>query len=276
MEKKIGFSINKLIIDDDIFDLDFFNKIDSKDKNKQVIAEEVISINAFEKETIEDRFISIYFEGWDKYPYSSKVIKADSKNLDEIDNPRAPNEIELNDQFFILIDVKTQRIYISNQNKVKSTIDWISDKTKSKVTIKPLFEESNFIEKVRSINEINFSIETENLFNSARAGLLSNELARDMNGFKADESKLSMIYKKSKPIDQIKEIVKKIIGAKINYKTLTIIGRMDNGVESILNLNGLVNRMLIDRPIEDETKKINKNEVFNALIIKIKQNENTN
>lgn len=274
--EKIGFSINKLIIDDGFFDLNFFDKVNSKDKDPEIISKEVVSVMVFEKEIIENRFVSFYFEGWEKYPYSRNVIKADSEDLEEICNPRSSSEIEMNDQFFVLIDVKTQKIYISNQKKVKSTIEWLNDKTSSKIMLKPLFEESNFIEKIRSISEINFSIDRKNLFNAAYEGTLSSELANDIYGYGADEAKLCMVYKKSFSIDKFKEKLQKIIGAKFSYKTLTIVGRMDNGIESVLNLDGLVSKMIIDKPIEDETKKIKKEEVFSALILKIKQNEETN
>jgi hypothetical protein len=273
--KRISFSINQLIIDDKIFELDFFRCVPDECKDPFIVSKEIRSIKVFKKNIFEDRFIGLYFKEGEKYPYSPKVIKSSSRNLEEIDNPKLPDEIELNDHFFALIDCRTQLIYASDQRRVIGLVDWIRGKTKHEVVIKPLFEERDFINKIKSVSEVSFTV-IPNLFNKYDPQLLSAKLAEDIYGFGAEKATLSLKFGRNSKINEIKEkINQKLFNRKSDYEKLTIVGRVNDNFESIFNLDGIINKISVATNLDENTKNINELDLFESLINKIKQNEKT-
>lgn len=273
--KKVTFSVNQLIIDDQAFDLSFFDSVPDKCKDPLIISKEVVSIKVFEKKVFDNRFVGLYFEEGEKYPYSPKVIETSSGKLEEIDNPKSIDEIELDDQFFALVDSRTQIIYASDQRRVAGLIEWISEKSDSNIVIKPLFEEKDFIDKIKSVSEISFTV-VPNLFNQYDPQLLSAKIAEDIYGFGADEATLSLKFKKNGQIARIKNKIEGVMGRSADYEKLTIVGRINDNFESVFNINGIVNKVVASATLDINTKKINESELFDSLINKIKQNENTN
>lgn len=273
-KKELKFAVNQLIVEGNNPDIEDFDLIKENDLEKyslhykegQKEKEEILSIKKISKNIFNNRFIGFYSEEGDKFPYSDKVINSE---LNEVDNPRSPEEIELKNQFFCLVDIKTGRIYISDQRKKKLLEDWLKKKIKKDVIIKPLMLEKDFIDKVTSLREISFSVEP-NLLNAYNFGTLSTELSQDIFGFGAQEAIIKLIYKNKKISKEIIEKIRALIGRKKDFKNITIIGRTSDEFESIFNIDEIINKVSIWIEPDLNTQKIDCEIVFNSLINNIK------
>lgn len=274
-DKILIFSANQLIVDGRPAQILDFDPIENEDLQPLALnstngVQEILSVKKVLKGAEDDRFIKIYIEDGNKYPYSKKVIN--SSNLKEEDNPRSPNKIELTDQLFALIDIKTSRIFLSNQKQKNEFIEWLQKKTKRIISIKPLFLIDEFIKKVKSIKEICLTV-VPNLFNS-NSDILSKKLVDDIYGFGAEEATLKLMYKRKNEISKnVLEKVKLLTSRKKEFKNITIVGRTSNNFESIFNMNEVMNRIRIPIKLDQDTKKLGYSEVFFDLIKKIKDDE---
>lgn len=269
-KKTLKFTVNQLIINSSRFDLSAFSDLKDADTYKGVHKEgekeEILSITKFTKAIKDERFITIYFKEGNKFPYTDKVIDS---NLEEHDNPRSAEEIELDNQLFVLIDVKTQRIFMSDQRKKTSFISWLIEKMKKEIVIKPIISEKEFIQKIKSINKICFTV-VPNLFNSPNEDILSNKLVQDIYGFGAAEGRIELSYADARITANIINKFNALIGQRYNFKEITVIGRSDEDFESIFNINGIISRINIDIDCSNETQLLDEKNVFAVLINKIK------
>ncbi len=204
-KKNLKFTVNQLIINNLRFDLSTFSDLKDADWDTYKVVhkekEEILSITRFTKAIEGERFITIYFNEGNKFPYTDKVIDS---NLEEHDNPRYAEEIELDNQFFVLIDVKTQRIFMSDQRKKTSFTSWLKEKMKKTIVIKPIISENEFIQKIKSINKICFTV-VPNLCNTQNEDILSNKLVQDIYGFGAEEGRIELSYNDARISDKIIE-----------------------------------------------------------------------
>jgi len=230
---------------------------------------ETLSIKKVVKQTHEDRFISVYFNYGEKYPYSPTVATVVGENFQELNNPRTPEQIELNDQLFVLIDLNTQRIWLSDQRQKNTVADWIKNKIGAEVSIKSIINESEFIDKIKSVQEISFAV-VPNLFSSAGQDTLSKHLVQDIYGFGADKARIQLLYKNTLITDIIKKKFYELIGRKNEFQDITVIGRSDDGFNTVLNLEEVVSKISIDVGSDNKSKLFNPDEVFNTLINRIK------
>lgn len=196
-KKTLHFSINQLVLDNTEFNIHSFSLIENEYFEPQKVTEEeeveVIAIQKIYKKIIDSRFVTFYFNDGDKFPYSEKVLNASDPTYPEEDNPRSPDQIELNNQFFVLADIAKQRLYISDQRKRNKFSQWLAEKTGKEINIKSIINESEFIEKIKTVDQITFSIEP-NLLNSGSEDILSNNLVRDIYGYGADRAKIELSY----------------------------------------------------------------------------------
>ena len=132
--KKITFSVAILKIWDEVFDLDVFNTIQEKENNDMEIEGQIIQNIVITKKIKDNRFILLSFEEGEALPRPSTVYNTDSKEDEQ--NPRNENQIERDDQTFILVDIQTQKIYISDFRKKKAIQNWLSKKLNKFVLIK--------------------------------------------------------------------------------------------------------------------------------------------
>lgn len=274
--KILRFSVNQIVIDDKpSIDINDFDSIPTEEVDPQVIykdkpEEETLSVKRVHKNITDNRFISIYILSGDKYPYSQKVV---DHSLAERDNPRSPDEIELNKQLFVLIDTLTMRMYISDQRTRNSFCSWLTSKISSEVNVKAIFNEADFLSKIKSIDKLSFTI-TPNLFNSS-SDSLTEHLVQDIHGYGAERARLELFYGNSRVTDPIMSKITTLMGRKYDFDDITVVGRSDGEMESVLNLNEITNTIIIDVPEDQESKLINYEEVFARLIGKVK-NEQSN
>lgn len=276
LNKILRFSVNQIVIDDKTsIDISDFDSIPTEEVDPQVIykdkpKEETLSVKRVHKNITDNRFISIYILSGDKYPYSQKVV---DHSLAERDNPRSPDEIELNKQLFVLIDTLTMRMYISDQRTRNSFCSWLTSKISSEVNVKAIFNEADFLNKLKSIDKLSFTL-TPNLFNGS-SDSLAMHINQDIHGYGAQRARLELFYGNSRITDPIVSKISALMSRKYDFDEITVVGRGDGEMESVLNLNEITNTIIIDVPEDQESKLINYEEVFARLIGKVK-NEQSN
>lgn len=271
--KPLRFSIFQLIIESEVpFTIETFSKIDDSDLeafniNKSEKETETLSIKRVNKQILENSFVSLYFNEGDKFPYSPTII--DTTDLQEKENPRPPEDIEMNDQFFVLIDISTQRVYPSDQRKKGTFGIWLKEKLGKEVSIKSIINEEDFLDKIKSINKISLTV-VPDLFNASSQDILSRNLVGDIYGFGAERAKIDLEYRNSSITENIKKKFSAILNRKSEFKDVTVIGRSTEGFESIFNLEEVINKVVIDIPTQETTNLLDSGVVFNLLVAKIK------
>jgi len=265
--RELTFWINKLVLEGlERFSIEDFSSLKENflDQNLHTVGGEIISVTSVTKATLENRYITFYFQMGEKYPYPSKVI--DTATGSQEDNPRPATNIEPDKELFVVVDSESQRVYISNIRQKTIFISWIKDKLRKNILIKPLIEEGDFIEKINIINEV--FLTTDEQFEKTE-GSLAQALAQDKYGWGAKRAELKMSYKKQLVTDQIRDKIRELLGRKKEYKNVTIIGKTRDGLEAMFNMEGIVNKVLINPAVEKVTRNFVPTEVFKGLISKI-------
>jgi len=271
-KEKIKFYVHQLIlIGKEVFDCSDFDLIKESDAETFEIAKgeerEILTVKKISKIIYEDRFIAFAFDEGAKYPYPPRVINND---LREQDNPRASDLIELDVQTFVLIDVFSQRIWISNQKKKNQIANWLKEKINTDVIIKSIIKDGEFIDKIRSVREVSFTV-VPNIFNTSKQDILSSHLVQDLLGFGAQKAKLSLEFNNSRISDTIKSKLNDLIGRKNEFTDITVIGCSDENLESTFNLEEISSKVQLDLPIIAESGLLDSNNVFSSLINIIKE-----
>ena len=158
--------------------------------------------------------------------------------------------------------------YLTNKKKGDIRI-WLENKLGKKVTVKSIIKDGEFINKIKSVREISFSV-TPNIFNSPGQNTLSSRLIDDMYGFGAKEARLCLKYENSKISDKIKHKISDLLKRQVDFKDITVIGYSDENLESTFNMNEITSKILIDLSVDEKTKLLDSAEVFASLISRIK------
>lgn len=271
--KPLKFSIYQLIIEGESpFSAETFSEIKDHELEPFDICrskeeKETVSIKIINKNYVDERFICFYFNEGNKFPYSPTVI--DTSDLQEKENPRSPEDIEMDDQFFVLIDIYFQRIYLSDQRRRGTLNSWLKEKIKKEIMIKSIINEEDFLSKLKTVNKIYFSV-VPNLFNTSSEDILSHNLAVDIYGFEAEKAILELDYNDLSITEGIKNKFATILGRRSEFQEVTIIGRSEEGFESMFNLEEVVSRIVIDISTQKQINLLDSGLVFGLLISKIK------
>ncbi len=268
--KDLKFTLNSMTINNSVFDSSNFTRVDSEDFEKVEINHrtgitETLSVSKISRIN-EGEYIFLYFLEGGKYPYSKTVI---NESLEECENPRNPNEIELDHQLFVLIDIKKQRVYLSDQKKRARLANWLKDKLDVDVSISSIIDEKEFIDKLKSIDKICFTIEP-NLLNYANEDILSHKLVEDINGYDAKRAQLNLYYGNNGISSNAINKLKSLLGRKNDFEKITVIGRNDENLESVFNIGEIVNKLTIQIEVDDNTRLCDQHIVFNELLSKVK------
>lgn len=271
MEKrKIVFSINKIIVEGRACILNDFDSIKREDRKTFTIESEIVRVIELMKDVFENRFVALYFKKGEKYPYCKDVFNSKQEKI--IKNPRSVDNIELSEPIFLLIDLTTSRIFISDQKKKAEIMVLLKEITNKFIEIKPLMKQKEFIDKIRTVKEISFSAEP-NMF--TKTNTLSENLVEDIYGYGAKEATLKLKYDQSSNFKVAREKIRAIYNKRECFKNITIIGRTSDKFEKIFNIEEVVGKLSLNITIDTNTKLFNKDEVFTSLITKIKEkNEN--
>ncbi|MCK9345167.1 MAG: hypothetical protein M0P64_03575 [Candidatus Pacebacteria bacterium] len=255
------------------FDLSCFSLVESERTERLVISsgeqKETLQVTKHKKVTHSERFLTLYFNSGEKYPYSPTVIDGE---LQETDNPRNPEQIELDEQLFVLFDTVTQRMWISNQRKKNFIVEWIAKKTKFEISVKSILDEETFLEKIKSVEEVSFCV-VPNLFNTSGQNTLSGHLAQDIYGFGASKARIELSYKDISINDKIKTRIREMLGRKSDFQDVSVVGRSDEGLDTIFNLEEVISRIHVEVVADNKSKLLDPVEVFDSLISNINKYE---
>ncbi len=271
-KKKITFSIYKFIINNSTFSVKDFDSIKESTDSENIIGEDLVAIDKITKKVYEDRFICFSFYLYERWPYSEKVLSKIENKIIEENNPRSDDKIELKDQIFVVLDSEKQRIYLSNRQKENHLKDFLKKHNIIDYTIKPIFNEKDFIDNIKSVQEIALTVENTNIFNQIDS--LSKNLSNDIYGYGADEATLYLRYKKNKNVNSIKSKLNDILNNRSSYKNITIVGRNSGNFEKIFNLDGIIERISITTTLSN-TKEINVEDLLSSLILNIRKYDKT-
>ncbi len=267
MREKKTFSIARLIVGSKLrFTLTDFALIPSRDSEE--INQDGGTLNRIvEKEELENRFLSLYFEEGKTLPHPDNVYNID-KQQDER-NPRQTNQIERDSQTFVLIDESEQRILISDFRKKFFLQGYFKEKTKKNVEIKNIIDKSEFLDKIKNLNTIYLSA-TPDFF--AR-GVLSDELKKDVYGYGVGIKQISLrlIFDANSAPQKAKEKIRAMLEQQedCQMKKIEVTGRTDENFERVFNAEGIVDKIEIEVN-RDANGLLDKTEVFRDLANRMK------
>jgi hypothetical protein len=113
------------------------NQIEDKDTEPTTIQGEVIKVDSFRVKRFSSRFYGINVKSGDLSHYSDIIV--DTKDDLKIKkNPRKNTQIELDNQYLLLIDTKEKNVYLSNSKKKVVAQKLLTDKTGKNVVIEEI------------------------------------------------------------------------------------------------------------------------------------------
>ncbi len=243
------------------------NSIEDNNIDPLKINNEIIKIDSFRIKKFSNRFYGINIESGDLTHYSDIVI--DTKDDLKIkENPRKNTQIELDNQFLLLIDTVNKNIYLSNSKKKTFIEKQLSQKTNSNVTVKEILDKKSFEESLKTISEVNFLFSDMNLFNQSELNLALNE---DKYNYEADSVRVIFNYKHRSFTGKIKEKALGIMG--MDYQKLKIVGRDKDSLETIFKPDSILSCIEIKSNLREKTRQVDYISVLNNLIVKINSNE---
>lgn len=267
---KKSFSIALLKIGNEPFTINDFSTIPEVIQDNQEIAWEILSHCKIYKNEYQSRYISLYFEEWNIFPRPPVVYNRTS--MQDEDNPRSVDQIERDSQTFILIDVKEQKIFLSDFRK-KHTIEiFLQEKLWKQVAIKNIINREEFLDNITWIQSIYLSA-TPNLFSSV--WILWDELTNDFNNYGAliRNMEVKISFQDAKMSDRLKSKIWSFFSQKDNsaIDKLQITWRYDDKFDRIFNSEGIIDKIQINID-SDENGLYDKDSVFNILINEISWN----
>lgn len=268
-KRNISFSIFQFIIESRPFTLADFESTIAEWFDKQEIWWDIVSVMKIEKEILNNRFISFYFEWWDRFPYSETVVDITSET--EHKNPRDSELVELNEQLFVLFDTTTQRIYLSDRRKKIFLNNWYKEWLWKEIFIKCLIDKWDFLDKIEEIWEVSFSAEP-NLLLTTNA--LWHQLLQDIYWYGATDMQVTLNYHHWKHMgEDLKQKIQNLISNRDLLKNVTIIWKTDEKLESILNMDEVINKVSLSLDTNNITRKLDCKSVFLYLIDNIINHE---
>ena len=268
MIKKIKFYQYAVSIDNDT---SFSSLENIKDDNTEptIIQNKIIKVHSFKVKRFSDRFFGLCIESGDLRDYVDTIV--DTKDaLKKKQNPREATQIELDTQFLILIDQKTQYIYLSNAKQKTFAQKQLADKTGKKVEISEIHSAESFEKNLDTISEISLSFEEMNLFNQNSLNIALNE---DIYNYEADSVRVVFGYKHKKLTHRIASTIRNLMGDKYHYGKLSIIGKQSDGLNSIFKPEAILKYIELNVQQPENTNNIDFITTFNLLISQILENE---
>lgn len=213
----------------------------------------------------EDNYLKMYFGEGTVGPRSPNVYNFDTH--EEEPNPRQKNQVEPR-QTFVIIDFKTSFLWISNSKKRTALIDLFKEYFKtSSIVIKEIYDEKQFIEMLKSLDNIKISA-VPNLFSDS--GILSHALTEEINGYEATTATLSLNYNNRITTDYLINKVKSIFEQKNLLKSIVISGKDENNLGMLFNTEGFSRKIEIEAQV-DEDEMFSTEDVYTKLIAKVKR-----
>jgi hypothetical protein len=220
----------------------------------------------FEIEFTED-FLKIYFTHGRPYPHPEEVINTDTLIPEE--NPRSITQYEPK-QDFAFIDFRTGILWINNSKKKAILIEFLKEElAEKKIVIKDVYNEDDFIEAIKRIDEIRFSA-VPDLF--SETSTLTKEMANEINGYGANVGTIHLKYDNTLISDLLKGKIKSLFSNKANLRGIMISGRDSKNLGMLFNAEIFSRKIQFNAPV-DEDEIFDKDTVYSILIGKVKNED---
>lgn len=224
-------------------------------------------LHQIECEVIEDRFYWFYSNYGKAMPHRDIVV--DITSGDELENPRTTQQVEPNNQLFVMYDRESTLLYISNIQKKGFFKSYLSQFTDEEIIIKNVYTTiEEFIAQINTLETIKFT-GSRDLFNSG--GDLFSPL-RDIFGY-GEPEEFSIEAKYHTPMkDALKRELMRLAGyqSQNDIKTLVCIGKDEKGFETVFNTNSFISK--ISFPIQKDGQHLFPPEGVKAqAVIKLKE-----
>ena len=263
MKKK--FSIVRLNTEDRSFGIDRFFSIQSEEGKPHPSKDDIGKNILIQSKIFNNRFFSLYFEEGNALPRAETVYDSDVSK--DVENPRHSNQIERREQTFILIDSKTQKVFLSNFGKKQKVIDYLKEKlVVEELDIKNIIDRNNFTEQIKKVERIYFAA-SPGLFTAE--GILGEVLSRNINNYGVDIKKLGLYIKfdKDSVTQKLKGLIEKLLDQQEGHliDKLEVCGRSDENFERVFNTGEIIDKIEIDVEPK-ESGMFDRKVVFEALI----------
>ena len=245
------------------------DNIEDKDTEPTTIQGEVIKVDSFRVKRFSSRFYGINVKSGDLSHYSDIIV--DTKDDLKIKkNPRKNTQIELDNQFLLLIDTQEKNVYLSNSKKKVFAQKLLTDKTGKNVVIEEILSKELFEQNLKAISEVNFLFSELDLFSRTDFNMA---LRDDIYDYDADSVRVIFNYKHKNISGKIKNAISELIRNQHCYSSLKIVGRDIKGLESIFKPESILNCLEIKVNVQNNTRSVDHTSVFDELMTKIKDNE---
>jgi hypothetical protein len=216
----------------------------------------------------EDEFLKINFSDGSAMPRNPNVFNKSKQKFEP--NPRDSDQIEPK-EYFAVLDLSKSYLWLSNTKKKSILLNYFqSHFKKKKVLFKDVYEEKEFINGLKSIDQIKLSA-VPDLF--SRTNTLTKALVDEMYG--AHEATLHLKYKNKNIEGRLFDRIKNIFLNKKNFKRIMISGRDSRNMGMFFNNNIFTRKIEIDA-IVDENEMFDPQDIFEGLIVKIQREERKN
>jgi hypothetical protein len=172
-------------------------------------------------------------------PHSDIVLNVKGE---EEDNPRTVDQVEPNNQVFVIYDTKYTVLYISNSQKKNFMQKYLSGFTDDEVIIKNVYKDiDDFIDNIKSLETIKFT-GRRNLLN--KDGDLFRPLG-DIFGYGGPEEFSIEATYSVRMASSLRRQILRLSGYKAEnqIKSLSVIGKDEKGFESVFNSNNFIKKI---------------------------------
>ncbi len=249
-----------LVNEKNITSLDIFKNIE-EDKFPYEDTEYIVNC-----EVIDQNIFWLYARFGKTNPYSNEIINRDTRETGE--NPKQKNQIELNKQLFCAYVMKDNILYISDFRKQNFLSSYLKQRFNQEFLIKKYFiEPKEFTDTITSIGKISFTSK-QNIFTGDIFTEIEDTLgygSTECFTFEAKINKAS-IFDSVKCLNLLENLKRRRDNQQI--EKMICIGKNDEGVESIFNLDNYLKK--IDLNLEqDENGRYDSQKIKNAFLQKI-------
>jgi hypothetical protein len=242
------------------------DKIEDNNIDPIKINNEVIKIDSFRIKKFSNRFYGVNIDSGDLTHYSDTVVDI-KDDLRIKENPRKNTQIELDNQFLLLIDTSNKNIYLSNAKKKGFIEKQLSQKTNSNVLVKEILNQTSFEESLKTISEVNFLFSDMDLFNQSELNLA---LTDDKFNYGADSVRVIFNYKHKSFAGKIKQKILELMCT--DYRKLKIVGRDESNLETIFRPDSILSCIEIKSSLKEKTRQVDYISVLNDLIVEVNNN----
>ncbi len=268
VDKKIRFSITTISLElQEELKTNNYSSIPTEgyiENNKE--ARKATSYEVYENT---DNFLCIAIRKGEGRPLAPEVYNIERNKNEK--NRRTEEQIEMNQEMFVMIDVNNDQLYLSDFDMKHKVSKWLSRELNQKVTIKSIIDVDKALDGFKVINEVHFSEHIDPRNNEMfRKDLLHGLINQEeIGGYSEDINNYKLIIKLShtsnnpKLKERLQKIMKKVRSPRSPYK-LQVSGSTDENLERVLNMKEAVDKI----PLECSTGKNNffdVKEVFSKL-----------